>query len=279
MSATHEGWRRAIARRSGATRPLVAAIVVLASLALPARAGLPKAAIDAVGVSAPPAAHVPTDAIVIDEAGQHRSLAGVLGGRPTVLIFADFTCTTLCGPALDLTLAALTQTRLTPVRDFQVAVIGLDPKDGAADAAAMRAAHMGDAPATAVAFLRADSATIGRLTGAVGYHYAYDRDNDQFAHPAAAFVLTADGHVARALSVMGMTSQDLGLAVMEAGEGRIGAMVDHVRLLCYGFDPVAGVYTLAVGRVLAGTAAVSVLLLGGLITTMILVSRRRARRG
>jgi len=33
---------------------------------------------------------------------------------------------------------------------------------------------------------------------------------------------------------------DLRLALVEAGHGRVGTFADHLRLLCYGFDPPAG---------------------------------------
>jgi protein SCO1/2 len=33
------------------------------------------------------------------------------------------------------------------------------------------------------------------------------------------------------------------MALVEAGEGRVGSLGDRLRLLCYGFDAVRGVYT------------------------------------
>ena len=56
-------------------------------------------------------------------------------------------------------------------------------------------------------------------------------------------MLTADGRVARALSSLALNPRDLRLALVEAGEGRIGGLADRITLLCSGFDPVHGVYT------------------------------------
>jgi hypothetical protein len=34
-------------------------------------------------------------------------------------------------------------------------------------------------------FLTGETAAIEQATAALGYHFAYDADHDQFAHPAA----------------------------------------------------------------------------------------------
>ena len=51
----------------------------------------------------------------------------------------------------------------------------------------------------------------------------------------------------------------LRLALVDAGEGRIGTFIDHIRLLCYGFDPAQGIYTSAIERWLMAGAAATVL--------------------
>ena len=90
---------------------------------------------------------------------------------------------------------------------------------------------------------------------ALGYRYAYDAEHDQFVHPGAAYVLRADGRVARVLTGIGLSGGDMRLALVEAGEGRIGTLGDQVRLLCSGFDPAHGTYNLMVSRMLAVAGA------------------------
>jgi protein SCO1 len=91
--------------------------------------------------------------------------------------------------------------------------------------------------------LTGDPATIAAATAGVGYRYAYDAEHDQFAHPAAALVVTAGGRITHALSALSLNGYDLRLALVDAGEGRVGSIGDRLRLLCYGFDPIRGVYT------------------------------------
>ncbi len=45
-----------------------------------------------------------------------------------VLVFADYTCRTLCGPILAFAAGALENTGLTPGRDYHLIVVGIDPK-------------------------------------------------------------------------------------------------------------------------------------------------------
>lgn len=201
---------------------------------------------------------------------------GALIDRPVVLLFADYTCQTLCSPMVAFVGHALAESGLQPDRDYRLVVIGLDPKDSAADARAMRDAQLGSR--TSAAFLLPDGAQIKAMTDALGYRATYDQATDQFAHPAAAYVLDHSGKVVRVLSGLGVAPADLRLALVEAGHGAVGTVSDQVHLLCYGFDPAHGMYNLAVSRLLSISAAVSVAGLGGLIGVLVMSGRRRARR-
>jgi protein SCO1/2 len=213
---------------------------------------------------------------VTDGRGYVRDLRTLIS-RPTVLVFADYTCTNLCGPVVAFVASALVRSGLA-ADQYRMIVVGLDPKDGAADANRMRHDYLGDDAALneATRFAIADQATVRRLTAALGYRYAYDKDHDQFIHPAAAFVLGSDGRVVRVLTGLGLSGSDMRLALVEASAGgRIGSFSDHVRLICSGFDPTQGAYNLIVSRLLAVTGIATVLTLGGLVGVLMLVSRRR----
>jgi len=213
---------------------------------------------------------------VIDEAGHERPLGSLITG-PTVLVFADFTCRTLCGPTVAFVAAALEQSGLRANEQFRLLVIGIDPKDSTQDAARMRREHIGDSRiGDATTFLTTDRLSIDVLTSALGYRFRYDSEADQYIHPAAAFVLRADGKVSRVLTGIGLSGDDMRLAVIEASEGRIGTLRDRVRLLCSAFDPAHGVYNLVISRALAGAAIVTVMLVAGGIGCLALMGRRPA---
>jgi protein SCO1/2 len=147
------------------------ALPLILLLAGPAQAGLLASALDAVGVSPPPNAQVTAALEFIDEDGAPRTLAAALAGRPTLLILADYTCKSLCGPVLGLAANALEQSGLTPGTDYRVVAMGLDPSDRPADARAMKRAQIGEGTglAQATAFFTADASVLGQITAALGY--------------------------------------------------------------------------------------------------------------
>ena len=225
---------------------MVIALVMLLILGgMGAEAGVTQAVLDDVGVEPRPDAALPLGLRFVDESAQPRTLGDVLAGKPAILVFADYTCRTLCGPALTLVTAGLERSGLAAGADYGLVVIGLDPKDSLESAGAAKAARIGSGTplADATIMLTGEGAAIRAATAALGYRYAYDAEHDQFAHQAAAFVVNSAGRVTRMLSGLGLDGADLRLALVEAGQGRVGSFGDRLRLLCYGFDPIRGVYT------------------------------------
>ncbi|MBV9627072.1 MAG: SCO family protein [Xanthobacteraceae bacterium] len=263
----------------GAVMKIVPNLIVLMLLfAGPqAQAALSPRAVGDVSVDARPGAPLPLSLRFIDDGGVPRTLGDVLGGRPAVLVFADYTCRTLCGPILEFAVNGLEHSGLKPGTDYRLVVIGLDPKDGRAQARSMRSAHLDGSPLSdATTMLIGDEAAVRIITQAAGYHYAYDAEHDQFAHPTAAYVISPRGRIARVLSGIGLDGNDLRLALVDAGEGRIGSFIDHVRLLCYGFDPAQGIYTSAIERWLMTGAAATVVVLALWLASLVWHTRRRA---
>lgn len=238
----------------------------------PARAGLSEREIASVRFAPPPDAHAPLSLKVQDADGGARTLAEAMSGRPALLVPVDYTCRSLCGASLTIAMAALREAGLTEGRDYRLIVFGIDPKDTPQDARNFVRGQIGDAAAS-TSVLIGDVATIRALETSIGYRAVYDEENDQFAHPAGVAALASDGRVVRVLSSLALTPQDLRLALIDAGEGRSGGLAARLTALCYGFDPVHGVYTLLIDRILAVAGGVTVALLG----TGLLLLRRATR--
>jgi protein SCO1 len=252
-----------------------AAFIVLSG---PASATFSSNELAVISADPPPGAKLPLKLGFIDQAGRTRTLETALAGAPDVVIFADYTCHTLCGPILEFAAAGLAKTGLRPGIDYHVVVIGLDPKDGLDAVRAMESAHFSadDPIKQAAVFLTGTQPAITATTAALGYHYQYDAEHDQFAHPAAVYVTDADGEVARVLSGVGLDGADLRLALVDAGRGAIGTLGDQIRLLCYGYDPARGIYTERITFFLELAAGASVLTLAGGIFALHAAERRRA---
>lgn len=143
----------------------------------------------------------------------------------------------------------------------------------------MKASHIGTDTALArnTVMLTGKADAIGAVTAAAGYHYVYDKSVDQFAHPAVAYVVTAQGRISRVLSGLGLDAGDLRLALVDAGQGRVGTFADRIRLLCYCFDPAIGVYSAVISRVMLGAGIVTVIVMAGCISLLTFHVRRRQR--
>lgn len=251
--------------------------LLLALAAAPAHAALSKAQLDSVRVDAKPNAQLPLSLPFTDEHGKATTLGKAMAGMPALVIFTDFTCRNICGPVLAFAAGGLDKSGLTPGKDFRIVSIGLDPKDTLAQARAMKQSRIGNgALAQATVMLTGSDDTVRSATQAAGYHYLYDRENDQFAHPAVAFVVTRDGHIARELSGLGLSGNDLRLALVEAGQGKVGTIADQIRLLCYCFDPATGIYSASIGRIMTALCLATVILLAGFIALLARKARRRA---
>ncbi|CUT10976.1 SCO1SenC family protein [Bradyrhizobium sp.] len=250
------------------------AVVVLALALWPglAHAGLTEQQIGRVGFDPPQGARVPLSLQFSAVGGHTVTLRDAIDGRPTLLLPADFTCRQICGPALTIASSALQQTGLVAGRDYSLVVVGIDPRDTIDDARRFTQGQIGGA---GTSVLTGSQETVAALLGAIGYHTEIDDKHDAIAHPAAFVTLAPDGRVVRALSSLALQPVDIRLALLEAGDGRIGGLSGRVALLCYGFDAVHGIYTGRITVILQIVGASTVAIMAAFIGLMLVRSRGR----
>lgn len=252
---------------------LVGALALCLFPSAPSLAGLARSDLDRVGVFPPDDARAPLDIGVVEaHEGRVTSLGDVLGGRPTLLLFVDFNCRNLCDPMASMLMGAAGATGL-PAESFNLAFAGLDPRADPGDARSLMSRLGIERTSSRPWVLTIPDAPLARLTQALGYTALYDPGTESFAHPAVALLLAPDGRLARALSPLALTGGDLRLALVEAGEGRIGGIRDQLALLCYGYDAARGLYTPLVRRMLMGGGGLVVLALALFVVTL----HRRSR--
>jgi protein SCO1 len=255
-----------------------AVLAAMVALAGPAAANFTAAQLADVAATPPANAALPDDLVLRDEAGRQISVKDAIGGVPAVVVFADYTCRTLCGPIVEFAAAALAKSGLRPGADYRLLAIGLNPRNGIDAAGTMRAKHIDTASPInrAALFLTADEKSIHAATAALGLTYAYDKEHDQYAHPAAIYVVDAAGRVRRLLAPFGLEGGDLRLAIVEAGNGAVGNFADRIHLLCYRYDPAKGIYTERITIMLGYAAGATVLLLLSGFCLLLMRERRRA---
>ena len=250
-------------------------VVLILALALwpaAACAGLTEQQIGEIALAPPPGARVPTALLFSNLDGRDLTLGDAIAGRPTLLLPADFTCAEICGPALSIAASALDQTGLQPGRDYSLVVVGIDAHDGLGAAQRFASGQVGG---PGVSVLIGNAEAIAALMKAIGYRFQRDAANDAIAHPAGFVTLTSDGRVSRVLSSLALRPTDLRLALVEAGEGRIGGLAGRLALLCYGFDAVHGIYTRQIATVLRVGGGLTVAAIAAAIGFMLLRIRKR----
>ena len=234
-----------------------------------------------VGIEQKPGSQLPLDAEFSDATGQPVSLRRYFGARPVVLALVYYECPMLCTQVLGGLAGSLQGMSLSVGQDYDVLVVSFDPGETPAMAADRKKdfvrRYIRDAREQNIHFLTGREGSIKALTSAVGFNVAYDTATDQYAHPAAITVVTAEGKVSRYLYGVEFAPRDLKLALVEASEGKIGGVVDQMMLFCYHYDPETGKYGLVIMNIVRAAGALTVLVLVGSIVYSLRRERLQAR--
>lgn len=227
-----------------------------------------------VGVEQRPGERLPLNATFRDERGASVPLATYFGTRPVVLTLVYYGCPNLCSLTLTNLLHSLEQLDLTAGRDFDVLAVSIDPRESSQLAAAKRLSYTqqyrrGRADCSGCEegwhFLTGPASQSEALAHAVGVRYVYDAAQNQYAHPAAALVVTPAGRIARYFNGIEFPSRELRWALMEAKAERTGGLADRFWLLCYHYQALVGRYSGVVQISVRVLAVATVLALGFLI--------------
>ncbi len=265
--------------------PLVAAIALTLAFAVDARAQGWKEGSQAAANTTPPeltgvtidehlGRALPLDARFVDAEGRAVKLGDYFDGkRPTLLVFAYHTCPMLCSLVLDATVRTLNDVAWTVGREFDVVSISIDPHDTPETATRKRAqvvqgyTRARGSPA-GWHFLVGSEDPIRAVTNAVGFQYNYDARQKQYAHPAAIYLLTPGGKIARYLYGIEYPANDVRLGLLEATEGRSISTTERILLYCYHYDPQGKHYALVAMNVMRVGGAFTLAGLGALLGLM-----------
>jgi protein SCO1/2 len=203
-----------------------------------------------------------------DESNQDVEFAKFFSrGRPVLLNFVYYECTSLCTFVLNGVVDSLKRVDLVPGRDFELVTVSIDPKDTAELATKKKKNYLkayGRAEAAAGwHFLISPTDAAQKLADAVGFQYKYIEAEKQFSHPAATFVLTPEGKLSRVLYGIEYQPRDLKLALAEASTSKISNVVERFLLYCYRYDPNSRKYTFYATRLVQAGSLLMILCLGG----------------
>ena len=220
--------------------------------------------LDKVGFTQNLDAQVPLDLAFRNESGQTVRIGQFFQGKPVILSLVYFDCPMLCTESLNGLLRAIRSISFDAGKEYNIVTVSFDPHETSSLAAAKNKVYLErygrSSGAAGWAFLTGDEPSIHKLTEAVGFHYAWDPELQQYAHGTGLVVLTPTGRVSHYLYGVEYSAKELKLALMQASAGKIGSPVDQILLYCYHYDPTTGKYSLEILNVmrLAGAATAAI---------------------
>ena len=216
---------------------------------------------------------LPLDLTFTDDLGRTVRLGDYFGKKPVILSLVYFNCPMLCGEVLSGLEHSLRMMKLDVGKDFEVITVSFDPQDTPEMAAKKKAEFLKRYKRVGAEqgwhFLVGQQSAIDALTKAAGFQYDYDQTTRQFTHATAIMIATPDGKLAQYYYGVEYAPKDLRLGLVEAGNGKIGNVVDQLLLYCYHYDPEKGKYSAAILRVLRLAGLATMLSIGTLIFVMI----------
>jgi protein SCO1/2 len=215
---------------------------------------------------------VPFDAKLVDERGEEKALGSYFDGkRPVILNLGYYGAARRCaGAVLNGLLDGLKQAHARAGQGLRDRHRQHQPHGDRPSSRARRRRAISpstpdpEPPSTGISRPgpRPRSAR-SRKPSASGTRY--DASEKAVAHGAALVFLSPDGAVMRYLFGIDYSPRSLRFAIVEAGRGNVGTVVDKILLNCYRYDPKARGYALAAMTVMQWAGGITVVLVGALI--------------
>lgn len=215
----------------------------------------------------------------IDDAAHSVSLGQYFGSGPVILTMGYYECPMLCNLTLNGLVSSLQEIKADAANEPIVIFISVDPTETPALAAKKKSTYLRRFGRSRAAnrwhFLTGNAAAIREVAKEIGFHYAYDKVNRQYAHPAGLVIVAPDGKITSYL--FGVTYPPLALqnALSAASAGQIGKPQPALLMLCSKFMTLTGKYSMAV---LALVRVLGLLTIVG-VAALIFWNCKRPKRG
>ena len=192
---------------------------------------------------------VPLDLTFINEKGESVTLKKLMDGKPTMISLNYFRCAGICTPQLNDMAKMLGRLDLAENTDYKVITIGFAEDEGYELAAAKRKTMLSSIPRDYVQdawhFVIGENNSSAIVADKVGFTYEKTVSTAgvvDYIHPAALIMLSPEGKVTRYLNGIEQLPFDVKMALMEAGQGKIGPTIAKNLLYCFAYDPKAKTY-------------------------------------
>jgi protein SCO1/2 len=196
---------------------------------------------------------LPLNLSFLDEYGQPVILRDLFT-KPTIFMVVYFRCSGLCSPLMNGVAQVVGELDLQAGKDYNIVTISFDPKETYLMASEKKKNYFEEMkkkiPESSWHFLTGDSATIAKITDAVGFRYI--KQGNDYIHATAIMAISPNGKISRYLYGTDFNPFDVKLALIEASEGKTGPTIAKLVQLCYSYDAAGKRYVLNITRIAGG---------------------------
>lgn len=177
-----------------------------------------------------------------DDHGKDVVLGKYFGSKkPVFLMLIYYSCPTLCNTHLNELMGTFRDANMAIGEDYEFVAVSIDPDESFKLAAQKKESYLKEygKPESREGwhFLTGDEDNIKKLAKQVGFKYAWDQQQRQWAHAAAAYVVTPTGVLSYYHYGVSIQPKVLRLSLVEAADHKIGNIVDRLVLFCLQYDP------------------------------------------
>jgi protein SCO1/2 len=177
-----------------------------------------------------------------DDHGKEIVLGKYFGTeKPVFLMLIYYSCPTLCNTHLNQMMNTFRDSGMKIGKDYEFVAVSIDPDESYKLAAAKKESYLkefGDeSTRDGWHFLTGTQESIDKIASQVGFKYAWDAAQRQWAHAAAAYVVTPSGQLSYYHYGVNIQPKVLRLSLVEAADSKIGTVMDRIVLFCLQYDP------------------------------------------
>jgi protein SCO1/2 len=220
---------------------------------------------DEVGIDENLGTQLDLDLDFTDEEGASVKLGKYFTDKPVFLMLIYYKCPTLCNTHLNTLMQTFKDLEWKIGKDYEFVAISIDPAESNQVAKMKKRAYLdqyGDQSAgSGWHFLTGKQASIDKITKQIGFRYAWNKEEQEWAHAAAAYISTPKGKLSYYHYGLNIVPKVLRLSLVEASEGKIGSVMDRVLLFCLQYDPNKKTYAFYAYNLMQVGAALIVLVL------------------
>ena len=193
--------------------------------------------------------HVSLDLTFLDEEGKSRTLREYMNGKPTIISLNYFRCSGICTPQLEDMAKMLSELKLAENIDYKTLTISFANNETSALASAKRNNFLNSMSRPYVKdawhFLISENNSSAIISKEVGFKYKKEVSKAgvvDWIHAASLIVLSPKGKITRYLNGIDQNPFDVKMALLEAGEGKVGPTIAKTLLYCFAYDPKGKTY-------------------------------------